>query len=431
MKRYILPIVILSCLIVAVVGVSIILKNNNTVTALPDPTIDIRQVNGKTVYEVRSYGEQTRPQLAPDNSHKGVMFNLEDTANGKSADRGFYFDLANFSQLIQNPQGVSVTDPVLSQAGSSFHTDGSTIVWAEFYGTEFPGGKPTKIRGYNIANQTYIDISVSVGPHRAFPMVSGRYVVWSQKSSANSDLNIKGYDLQTSQEFDICIASGDQSSPRISGNIVCWNDQRNYASTGNDIYGFNLTTMQEFAVCTAQWNQGNPVCNSRYICYTGGDDEFAKGIFAYDTTTGNTITLTATSGILISANDRASISNGDSPENTLVAWTEYITNNNGTFFVPAYKKISEAGQPTHYLKDIQTLASDYTHLGATQTHVAYKDAGSFSFGKPWVYKISDNSHTMLDDASSTFVTMDNTYVMWQRWRDADGELWNICCTTLP
>lgn len=426
--------IVMTVSIIILIGAGLFVYNR--FRAFAEGQISTRTVDGRTVYEWREIGDQSYPRLSPDNSHKMTMVNYGEELF-VAAYKGYYRDLSDLQDLIDNPSGTSVTPNNLN-IGSNMSTDGTNIVWAEF-----PSSGQDKIRGYNISTSSNFDIDTgTVFPYKAAPVISGNYVVWqAKKNNAGTGLNqIFVLNLATSATTQLTNNDSiEHWDPAVSGTKVIWLDQRNYATTGEDIYGYNLATSSEFTVTTMSGNQSSFKFNGRYVLYAGShiipgatgnnSETMAKcmGLYLYDTQN-NTTTTIVQSNIQISP---AYFLSNES--DARIVWSEKITNGNGTFWAVKHKKVSD--NSASYISNTSTLADHQFPEFVTSSHIFYsKAAAEDELGLPYCYKLSNNTHYQLDNRNCLNLTADNTYALWTTIRTEDNEADegdNICCTVLP
>ena len=396
--------------------------------------LDTRTVGNLTVLEFRESGTEELLGLAEDNSHR--VLSKSYTGNDNGGWTGLTVDIDNFDFLNPDPEDAIVhqTDFGSLAMSSRYQTDGSSIVWDEKHDFAGPTSRFDKIMLYNLTTQSTTSVSSNPYPSTASvhtPWVSGNYVVYSKKESANSNLHVYLYNATTYATTRISPINSAASDAKIYGNYIVWLDWRNENTTGIDIYGYNINTHQYFTVSSASGDQYTFCMNNRYVLYKGGDNNNNnhQGLFLYDLTNGVTST--------ISPNDinQAFMSSGSTANNTYICWDEPVTNANGTFWAVKFKKISDS--ITSSVTDTSTLDYDQVPSTINSSYVGWcKGFQKNSTGVPFLYKMLDQTNTQIDENGSNCfgISMDDTWVMWSRVRDfgsSDSEEINICGCALP
>ncbi|NLI40868.1 MAG: hypothetical protein GX421_06790 [Caldisericales bacterium] len=428
MRKKMLGISVVSVIAIAI-GVAIFAS-----ISLAD-TLDLRTVSGHTVWEFRRNGSEIVHYLFENNSHRVLATEFVDDQNGGWM--GLTFDIDNFNLQNPNPLNALVhqTESTVLGMSSNYQTDETNVVWDEKHDQQSGDPRFDKIKMYNYNTDTTTTIESYPYPSTVSvhsPWVSGNYVVYVRKPTSTSITSVYLYNISTQTSSRISPQSTAATSPKIKGNYVCWLDYRNEATTGIDIYGYDISTQQEFTVTTASGNQYLFFMNDRYVLFKGAEtatDHNNMGVYVFDLQNKTTTTIT-TSEI-----NEARMSSGSNADNTYVCWDEKVTNNNGTFWAVAYKKVSD-NQPT-FITDTSTLDYHQVPDMITQSYVGWeKGVCKNAMGVPYLYKMSNQTHTQLDENTciGSSIIIDNSWIMWTRFRHNEGnnyEEFNICGCALP
>ncbi len=375
-----------------------------------------RMVGDVTVHEISVPGGQLVRTLASDNSHKGVAFSLE-SENGY---RAYIFDMVT--------EEYSAITGSNMQMSNSFTICDDYVFWHE---DNDLGGIDVKCYDHDTEETTIISMPPDWGRTDHFGVLSvapmhDLVICNSKEEETNGygDFDIVAFDISPpnfGERIDICTASGDQFSPRVSGNIVCWKGRRNAGTSGTDIYAYDLSTSEEIAVCTDAGDQIDPVCNSRYVAYIGEND---TNLYLYDIETEQTTTVH--SGEV----GQIKMSTGSSPSDSLIIWGEYHTNENGTFHTIYYKSCDNlSADPICVIDESTVNDTMYLANNSNGNHIAWFNTTD---GKAFVYKVSDQSVTMVDDGEFiSGMMMDDEYLVWCRIYSDPDKNWEPCAAELP
>ncbi len=429
MKRKILWVLATSILVIAV-GEVIFVVHGNSGTK---PYLDTRKVGEHFVWEYRRNGTEMI-DLFKDNSHRALVTETVSTKNGGWM--GFTLDINKLNLRDPDTFGMAIhetEESVLSMV-SSYMADGERVVWDEKHDQLVGKGRYDTIRMYDY--RTKIETTIESHPYPSTitvykPWINGDYIVYVKEDGEDIS-SIYLYDINAKTSKRITPESVYATSPKKYGNYICWVDFRNQETTGLDIYGYDISKQQEFPIVTTPGSQSRFFMNDRYVLFKGAEtatDHNNLGVYVFDLQNKTTTTIT-TNEI-----NEARISSGSNADDTYVCWDEKVTNNNGTFWAVAYKKVSDS-QST-FVTDTNTLDYHQAPDMVTQSYVGWRKGElKNSTGIPYLYDLSTQNNLQLDENSTQCLNIfiDNKYAMWTRWRQSSGsdyEELNICGCELP
>jgi beta propeller repeat protein len=224
----------------------------------------------------------------------------------------------NLQTKTEFPICVTPTDEAyptsLDISGNSVVFSRSNHGWKDLYGFTLPAGPEFPIRMHDGDSKDRCRIDGDLAVYMSYrsvigktlggaeflicdrvcdnPAVSGNIVVWQEKQSGKSYLDILGKNVKSGEEFVVCnyfsgnANTSSKTNPAVSGNIVVWQDPRG-SDGANDIYGKNLATGEEFPICTHAGFQLKPDISGNIVVWVDNRvDGLGRGVYGKNLLTG-------------------------------------------------------------------------------------------------------------------------------------------------